>query len=85
MALSHFYSLAATPTMVMGTAIRAMVMAMVLMEAMGISTATIMVMDARMRTMAGTMGMEITSPVVAIAVATAVDTEYMQFGGEIRP
>ena len=84
MALSHFYSLAATPTMVMGTAIRAMVMAMVLMEAMGISTATIMVMDARMRTMAGTMGMEITSPVVAIAVATAVDTEYMQFGGEIQ-
>ena len=85
MALSHFYSLAATPTMVMGTVIRAMVMAMVLMEAMGISTATIMVMDARMRTMAGTMGMEITSPVVAIAVATAVDTDYMQFGGEIRP
>ena len=81
MALSHFYSLAATPTMVMGTAIRAMVMAMVLMEAMGISTATIMVMDARMRT----TGMEITSPVVAIAVATAVETDYMQFGGEIRP
>ena len=71
--------------MVMGTAIRAMVMATVLMETMGISTATAMVMDARMRTMAGTMGMEITSPVVAIAVATAVDTDYMQFGGEIRP